>query len=128
MIEEMLKKCRTSWAKLSYYYEKDANYALMLEQSNMFDLHESELLRRFATLEAENKKVKDLNDRWNKATSIMTCGGSEFINDPEYTAEYVSRNIRGQHVTIVELKKQIAALSAENKRLKERISHPFLFR
>lgn len=30
-----------------------------------------------------------LNDRWNKATSIMTIGGSEFINDPEFTAEHV---------------------------------------
>ena len=81
------------------------------------------LLSRFSALEArvkDNSKAIDLNQRWNKATSIITCGGSEFIDNPELTAEVVRDSISNKFEMIKKLKLENAELKRQVEDLKKK--------
>lgn len=54
--------------------------------------------------------TEDLLLRYKQALEGLTPGGSEFVDDPEYCAEFVRRSRHSQHETIVRLTKELNAL------------------
>ncbi len=79
-----------------------------------------------AEQEQRAERAEALNARWNQATSRMTCGGSEFINDPETTARYVEgrrRTTQDQLLKATKGAKDLkAALAAKDAEIAERDS------
>lgn len=58
------------------------------------------------------EQIVDLLWRYKRALEGLTPGGSEFVNDPEYCAQFVRNRQTHQHETIIRQQLQIKASSS----------------
>lgn len=62
------------------------------------------------------EQAVELLRRYKRALEGLTPGGSEFVNDPEYCAEWIRKSRASQHDTIVRQQLKIKASSSTQGR------------
>lgn len=72
-----------------------------------------------STAEEHDAEWEYKNNIWYKSLYDLTCGGSEFINDPKRCVEYVKQIQASQHEQIIRLSKENKELSQSSGLIKE---------
>ena len=60
-----------------------------------------------------HEQIVDLLKRYKRALEGLTCGGSEFVNDPEYCLKWIRARQDFQHETILKLTREVNKLRKE---------------
>jgi len=118
IVENYLIQARIRVIELKYGYDKLVAENNQLKTELDAVRKDNDYISEHLTkLKAENERLEGVNKRLNFLLEDLTPGGSEFVNEPEYCAQWVKEQIAGIPSIIRPFKKENAKLKADNDAL-----------